>query len=243
MRPINDNNDQNKKSFFYFQCRSIFLANNMSRTTTAISDGIELQGPITHSHTTTSKAASPRSIDDLNDNFTPAEPLNIVEASLIADSNVPEGGYGWVVIAGCAVLTWWYLGMSYSWGIMQTALVERGLSTAYTLSFIGSLCVTFNSILALAHARFIRLVGTRQAALIGVTCLGGGTVLSGFCTENVGGLFFTSGVLTGLGTRCVGCVLYVSLVDADIVQLVFVSCSCRSFLLSISTRNVVWLLD
>jgi hypothetical protein len=210
MRPINDNNDQNKKSFFYFQCRSIFLANNMSRTTTAISDGIELQGPITHSHTTTSKAASPRSIDDLNDNFTPAEPLNIVEASLIADSNVPEGGYGWVVIAGCAVLTWWYLGMSYSWGIMQTALVERGLSTAYTLSFIGSLCVTFNSILALAHARFIRLVGTRQAALIGVTCLGGGTVLSGFCTENIGGLFFTSGVLTGLGTRCVvlRCITY-----------------------------------
>lgn len=105
--------------------------------------------------------------------------------------------------------------MSYSWGIMQTALVERGLSSAYTLSFIGSLCVTFNSILALANARFIRLVGTRQAALIGVTCLGGGTVLSGFCTENVGGLFFTSGVLAGLGTRYVLCVHYMVPVDAD----------------------------
>jgi hypothetical protein len=175
----------------------------MSLAITAVSDAIELQPPTNRAHAISSKTSSPSSSDVLNGNFNPSEPLNIVEASRLADSDVPEGGYGWVVIAGCAVLTWWYLGMSYSWGIMQTALVERGLSSAYTLSFIGSLCVTFNSILALANARFIRLVGTRQAALIGVTCLGGGTVLSGFCTKNVGGLFFTSGVLAGLGTRSV----------------------------------------
>lgn len=139
--------------------------------------------------------------NDLDNNFAPAEPLNIIEASRIADSGVPEGGYGWVVIAGCATLTWWYLGMSYSWGIMQSALVERGLSSASTLSWIGSLCVTFNSIGALVCAKFIRAVGTRQAALAGIICLGGGSVLSGFCTHNVVGLFFTSGVIMGLGTR------------------------------------------
>lgn len=130
-----------------------------------------------------------------------AEPFDIVEASRLADAEVPDGGDGWVVIAGCSVVTWWYLGMSYSWGIVQAALVERQLAPASTLSWIGSLCVTFNSIGALVWATFIRKVGTRQAALCGVCCLGLGSILSGFCTENVGGLFFTSGVLMGLGTR------------------------------------------
>jgi hypothetical protein len=180
----------------------------MSSTITTVHEEIELPHRTAHIHAPSAKLPSPSAIDNLNDNFLPAEPLNIVEASRIADSDVPEGGYGWVVICGCAVLTWWYLGMSYSWGIMQTALVGRGLSTAYNLSFIGSLCVTFCSILALVNARFIRLVGTRYAALIAVTCLGGGAVLSGFCTESIGDLFFTSGVLMGLGTRFVVCVLY-----------------------------------
>lgn len=172
----------------------------MPVTTTTIVAETELQAPLQLSQNA-SLTPSAHASNNLDDNFTPARPLNIVEASRIADSTVPEGGYGWVVIAGCATLTWWYLGMSYSWGIMQSALVERGLSSASTLSFIGSLCVTFNSILALAHARFIRLVGTRQAALIGIMLLGGGTILSGFCTDSVGGLFCTSGIITGLGTR------------------------------------------
>jgi hypothetical protein len=181
----------------------------MSSTIITVRNVLELQDRTNHTRAPSFKLPSPSAIDNLNDNFPPAEPLNIVEASRIADSDVPEGGHGWVVIGGCAVLTWWYLGMNYSWGIMQTALVGRGLSTAYNLSFIGSLCVTFCSILALANARFIRLVGTRYAALVAVTCLGGGAVLSGFCTESIGGLFFTSGVLMGLGTRYVFCILYV----------------------------------
>lgn len=173
----------------------------MSATATTFTAEIELQ-----THPQLSKGAPPLPSahalsNNLDDNFAPAQPLNIIEASRIADSGVPEGGYGWVVIAGCAVLTWWYLGMSYSWGVMQSALVERGLSSASTLSWIGSLCVTFNSIGALVCAKFIRAIGTRQAALVGIICLGGGSILSGFCTHNVGGLFFTSGVIMGLGTR------------------------------------------
>ncbi len=35
-----------------------------------------------------------------------SRPEDILEASRLADSTVPDGGYGWVVIASCAVLTW-----------------------------------------------------------------------------------------------------------------------------------------
>ena len=54
-----------------------------------------------------------------------------------SSSDPPDGGYGWAVVAGCATLTFWFGGTTYSWGVMQAALSARGLSSASTLAFIG----------------------------------------------------------------------------------------------------------
>lgn len=35
---------------------------------------------------------------------------DVLQASAIADAEVPDGGYGWVVITGCAIVTWWFIG-------------------------------------------------------------------------------------------------------------------------------------
>lgn len=32
---------------------------------------------------------------------------SVLEASRVADTAVPEGGYGWVVVAGLTVVAWW----------------------------------------------------------------------------------------------------------------------------------------
>ena len=74
-----------------------------------------------------------------------------LQASLAADANVPDGGYGWVVVASGAVLLWWSIGMTYAWGVMQAALVEDGLSKPATLSFIGSLQAALVSALAIVN--------------------------------------------------------------------------------------------
>ncbi|KAK7554519.1 major facilitator superfamily domain-containing protein [Phyllosticta citricarpa] len=107
----------------------------------------------------------------------PPNPENFVEASRLADANVPEGGYGWVVVAAGA----------------------QGVSTASTLAFVGSLTVACNAIFAPVSSRVLRWIGSRPTAFIGVTLLSGGQILSDFCTHSVPGLFICTGVIMGAG--------------------------------------------
>ncbi|KFY10602.1 hypothetical protein V491_07584 [Pseudogymnoascus sp. VKM F-3775] len=131
--------------------------------------------------------------------FDPADPDNIVLASLLADSQVPDGGYGWVVVFACSVLCFWFVGTTYSWGVIQAALVEQNLSSPATLSFVGSLTCACNSLFALLNARIIRWAGARKTALAGIMLFGGGQILSGFTAHSVPGLFITMGVIMGMG--------------------------------------------
>lgn len=127
-------------------------------------------------------------------------PDEVMQQSLIADSQVPDGGYGWVLIAACALITWWFVGISYVWGVIQAALVaEKGYSSS-TLAFVGSLCPACISLLAVPNATVIRKIGARNTGLLGIFLLGLGSILSGFATDNITALFITWGVVGGLGT-------------------------------------------
>jgi hypothetical protein len=137
--------------------------------------------------------------DDID--ATSATIVTINQASVIADSEVPDGGYGWTVVAGSAVITFWYIGVSYSWGVIQAALVNSGLSTASTLSFVGSLMPAGISFLGVLNATIIRKIGARAAAALGVSFFGAGEILSSFTVHNIGGMFVTAGVIMGIGLR------------------------------------------
>ena len=146
-------------------------------------------------------SSTPKTSPEATFNFDPTNPDTVIAASLLADSQVPDGGYGWVVIFACSVLCFWFVGTTYSWGVIQAALVSQNLSSPSTLSFVGSLTCSCISFLALVNARVIRKIGCRNTALVGVILLGSGEVLSGWSTENVGALFFTAGVVMGVGAR------------------------------------------
>ncbi|KGO43192.1 Major facilitator superfamily domain, general substrate transporter [Penicillium expansum] len=143
---------------------------------------------------------------------TPTE-LDIMQQSLLADSQVPDGGEAWVVISGCAVVTWWFIGTSYCWGILQAALVKEGVSSSSTLAFVGSLATACISFLGILNARIIRKLGTRISAMVGVFFLGLGEVLSGFSAMNIGGLFATAGIVMGIGISL--CFMVVSVTPAQ----------------------------
>ncbi|OHE98408.1 major facilitator superfamily transporter [Colletotrichum orchidophilum] len=137
----------------------------------------------------------------------------ILRASREADSTVPEGGYGWVVVGGCFVVAWWIIGTSYSWGVIQGALIEDGLSTPAVLSFVGSLAAALISALAIVNSRVMRRIGPRRTGLLGISLLGISELLSSFAVKNVGAMFATSGVIMGLGMSL--CFTIVSVVPAQ----------------------------
>lgn len=149
-------------------------------------------------HSTEARTAN-TSHDNINANIDDT----VLLASRAADSEVPDGGYGWVVVFACAVISWWTIGIAYCWGVIQAALVERGLSSPATLAFVGSLTTAFVSILAVINARIFRMIGLRWSAILGILLIGGGEILNGFSMKSVAGLFITKGVVCGVGSRYV----------------------------------------
>ncbi|EFX03978.1 monocarboxylate permease [Grosmannia clavigera kw1407] len=100
----------------------------------------------------------------------------VLEASRLADATVPEGGYGWVAIAGCAVITWCHSGFC--------RVAANGSHT---------------SALAIVNARIVRWLGIRRTGLLGVSLLGLGEIVSGSAVHSLAGLFVTAGIVMGLG--------------------------------------------
>ncbi|KAK7423244.1 hypothetical protein QQZ08_009140 [Neonectria magnoliae] len=85
----------------------------------------------------------------------------VLEASRLVDLEAPDGGRGWVVVAGCAVPIYWFMGTSYSWGVIQNALVEDDVGSAASLSFVGSVATAMTSAMALITVKISGLLGSR----------------------------------------------------------------------------------
>jgi hypothetical protein len=117
------------------------------------------------------------------------------------DADIPDGGYGFVVVAACAVITFWFVGTSYSWGVIQSALVDQGLSQPSTLAFVGAFTAACIAFLAIINAKVVTTIGARRTGLLGIGLLGLGGILGGFSTHSIGALFATIGVIMGVGTR------------------------------------------
>lgn len=163
----------------------------MSTTTTSIqlTDTVGWTSSRPHATTNRTKSAPGRTDDE------------VLAASREADSAVPDGGYGWAIVLSGCVLMWWGVGTTYAWGVIQSTLVRDGLAGPAVVSFIGSLQAAMVSLCATSNAWLLQYLGPRRTALTGVALLGGCEILSSFTTHNLAGLFITSGVLFGLGSR------------------------------------------
>lgn len=137
-----------------------------------------------------------------------------VEASRLIDAGAPDGGWNaWLIVVCCTMIGFWFGGTTYSWGVLQGALVEDKLAPASTLAFVGSIAVSMLSALAIFNSRLFTLVGARKMAVTGVILMSASQILASFSTHNIAGLFVTAGFMMGLGVSL--CFMVISITPAQ----------------------------
>lgn len=95
--------------------------------------------------------------------------------------------------------SFFHAGSTYSFGVIQAALVREGLAPPSTLAFVGSLANACLSIFAIPNSNLIKRYGAKRVLMAGLTIKGVSEIIASFTTTNVAGLFVTSGLLTGIG--------------------------------------------
>ncbi|KAH6639604.1 major facilitator superfamily domain-containing protein [Boeremia exigua] len=119
-----------------------------------------------------------------------------------ATEAIPNGGYGWNVVAACSFTLFWINGYTTAWGVLQTAIVKSPTlhTDVRTITFVGSLYMACLVAVGLASIRVIRAFGVRRTSLAATLVFGGCLIATSFTLEHLGGLFCVAGVLVGVGT-------------------------------------------
>jgi hypothetical protein len=115
---------------------------------------------------------------------------------------------GWPVVAAGSAIFFVFLGLIYSYGIVQLHLAESHLASVSTLSFIGSVGAAISPLTGTIVARVIRAVGYRYTASLGGILLGLGEFTAGWATKSVPAMFVTQGFLFGVGSALLFLVHY-----------------------------------
>jgi MFS family permease len=141
-------------------------------------------------------------------------PAASTETTALVEDDAPDGvREAWTIVACCTMLCFWFVGTTYSWGVLQGALVAEHLAPASTLAFVGSIAVSMLSALAILNSRLFGQLGARPMALVGVAFMAASQLLAGFATRSIGGLFVTAGVMMGLGVSL--CFMVISITPAQ----------------------------
>lgn len=164
--------------------------------TTLEPDSSAIASSVAPAHAHHHAAAEP----ETTERFSPSPEPEAVPPLPEADIPPNGGRSAWTMVAGCAMISFWFTGINYSWGVIQAALVDRHLAPASTLAFVGSLAVAVLSVLGMVNTRLLRSVGARSMALASVAFMSLSQITASFTTRNVGGLFATAGVMMGIGT-------------------------------------------
>ncbi|KAF2830548.1 MFS general substrate transporter [Ophiobolus disseminans] len=118
---------------------------------------------------------------------------------------IPDGGYGWVIVASAFIAAFCCNGIINCWGVLQAALLGSSLSYVppSTLAYVGSLTLGLIPLGGLVSVRMMRMIGTQASALIGMFLMGMSLIGASFCTSNLAGLFGTAGLIGGIGNSIV----------------------------------------
>jgi MCP family monocarboxylic acid transporter-like MFS transporter 3 len=128
-------------------------------------------------------------------------PDEVPEDAPYSVSAIPDGGYGWVIVASAFVMTFCHNGFVNCWGVLQAALLDTTMShvPASTLAYVGSMSLAGSTLFGLGAVRMMRWKGSRTTTMFGVALMGMSLIGASFCTSSFAGLFVTAGFLGSIG--------------------------------------------
>ena len=138
---------------------------------------------------------SDRSLNDLDNRF-----YNLDQRlDYLNNKHYPEGGRGWLVLAACTTINFFYLGQVYSFGVYQSELEKQGVAPTWKLAFVSGLATGTMALVAVPGMLAVKYTSHKHVALTGSVLLGVGQIASSFATDNLSALFATQGLVVGVG--------------------------------------------
>ncbi|XP_046865854.1 uncharacterized protein LOC6652392 isoform X3 [Drosophila willistoni] len=115
-----------------------------------------------------------------------------------APPKMPDGGYGWVVVFASLVVSLIADGLSFSFGLINTELLEYFGESASKTAWISSLFFSVPLLMGPIWSNLVDKYGCRRMTILGGIVSAFGFALSSLCTS-IEMLMVTFGLISGLG--------------------------------------------
>lgn len=112
--------------------------------------------------------------------------------------NIPDGGYGWVVVFASFSIQLMMDGVAFSFGLINTVLLEYFEQSTSKTALVSALFLSMPLLVGPVHSNLVDKYGCRTMTVIGGLVGGVGFALAAIC-NSVEMLLLTFGVISGLG--------------------------------------------
>lgn len=135
---------------------------------------------------------------DMSDTDSIVSSLATTNVSGKKKPNIPDGGYGWVVVAASFVVSLIADGISFSFGLIYSELLHNFDTSPSKLAWVGSLFLAVPLLAGPVMSNLVDKYGCRRMTMIGgtVSCLGFALAA---VSSSVGVLYLTFGIIAGIG--------------------------------------------
>ncbi|XP_072931658.1 monocarboxylate transporter 9-like [Epargyreus clarus] len=114
------------------------------------------------------------------------------------EPQIPDGGWGWVVVAASFLIATVADGLAFSYGLLQVRFVDYFETSEARTSLIGSLFISVPLIAGPIMSALVDRYGCRKMTIVGGVSSTIGFVAASY-SNSVEGLYVTYGILAGLG--------------------------------------------
>lgn len=135
---------------------------------------------------------------DMSDTDSIVSSIATTNASGKKKPNIPDGGYGWVVVGASFVVSLIADGISFSFGLIYTELLHNFDTSPSKLAWVGSLFLAVPLLAGPVMSNLVDKYGCRRMTMIGGTLSCVGFALAAISTS-VGVLYLTFGIIAGIG--------------------------------------------